>query len=52
MTNKIIQLVPWRDLLLALTEQGEIYKAGINDAGVEDLPTFVLWSRGIPESRR
>ena len=26
MTNRIVQIVPWRDLLLALTEQGEIYR--------------------------
>ena len=25
-TNRIVQLVPWRDVLLALTEQGEIYR--------------------------
>lgn len=26
MQNRIIQLVPWRDDVLALTEQGEIYR--------------------------
>ena len=28
--NKIIQLQPWRDLLLALTEHGEIYQLSID----------------------
>lgn len=26
MMNRIVQLVPWRDVLLALTEQGEVYR--------------------------
>jgi len=52
MTNKIIQIVLWRDLVLALTERGEIYRVGIGDARPYDSPTFVLWSPGIPEPGR
>lgn len=35
MSNKIIQLQPWRDRLLALTEQGEIYCLDLNLAGAK-----------------
>jgi len=35
MSNKIIQIQPWRDRLLALTEQGEVYDLElINDRGL------------------
>ena len=44
MTNKIVQLQPWRDLLLGLTEQGEIYRLDI-----DQLPmTATLLFPGIP----
>lgn len=46
--NKIIQLQPWRDLLLALTEQGDIYVISVDDAHPERGPTFRFWSPGVP----
>ena len=50
MTNKIVQLVPWRDWLLALTEQGEIYRlADMGDANLVPMTATLLFP-GIPRT--
>ena len=43
---KIIQLQPWRDMLLALTDEGEIYRLILNKDN-DPLFAFLIFP-GIP----
>ena len=49
MTNRIVQLQPWHDKLLALTEQGEVYDLTIPSP--DPLMATLLFS-GIPVKPR
>lgn len=50
MTNRIVQLVPWRDMLLALTEQGEVFQLVYDYPRVT--PVAVTWFPGLPDTVR
>lgn len=50
MSNRIVQLVPWRDVLLALTEQGEIYRLDPDSDGPPVALSAMLVFPGIPVS--
>ena len=50
MPNKIIQLVPWRDLLLGLTEQGEVYSLVDLSGAAREFHAVLLFP-GLPIDR-
>lgn len=48
MNTRIVQLVPWRDILLALTDQGEIYRLVVDADGLPVSLSARLVFPGIP----
>ena len=51
MNDRIVQLVPWRDCLLALTEQGEVYRLNPDSYQPPTSLSAMLLFPGLPKGR-